>query len=192
MHRFFRCTTNSKCFDKALHTNQECLKNQKLEIRLQIAHKSRETLVVGKQKESNTKKKVTPFSKKRWDQNPTFILHYRCNLSVRLKEKLQKLSWFNFNFLTSKMKTCLRSLMSSFNKNQKSHLVYEISCSSCESTYVGETCRHVITRETENQRNWSPVGQHFSDCCGSSKLLVGKSLNSAVALENGSHWKHCT
>ena len=192
MHRFFLCTTNSKCFDKALHTNQECLKNQKLEIRLQIVHKSMEALVVGKQKVSNPKKKVTSLSKKRWEQNPTFILHYRCNLSVRLKEKLQKFTWFKLNFLTSKMKTCLRSFKSSLDKNLKWHLVYEISCSSSEPTYVGENCRHVITRVTENQRNDSPVGQHVSDCCGSSKLLFGESLKSAATLENWSHWKHCT
>ena len=192
VYRFFRCTTNCKCFDKALNANQECLKKQKLEIRLQIVHKTMETLVVGKQKASNLKKNDKQLSKNIWEQNPNIILHYRCNLSVIPKEKPQKLSWFKFNFLNSKMKTCLRSLKSSFDKNLKSHLVYEISCSSCESTYVGETCRHVITRVTENQRDDSPVGQHNSDCCGSSGLLIGESLNSAAKLENWSHWKHCT
>ena len=53
------------------------------------------------------------------------------------------------NFTTKKTKNCLSSQKSKFNKNPKSHVVHENRCSGCESTYVGQTCRHVIMEMKE-------------------------------------------
>ena len=44
------------------------------------------------------------------------------------------------------MRICLSSLRSNFDKNLKSNVVYENFCDGCESTYVGQSCRHVTTR----------------------------------------------
>ena len=61
--------------------------------------------------------------------------------------------------------------MSAFDKSLKSHVVYEIFCSRCNSTYVGQTCRHITTRIIEHQKPDSPVGQHVSKCCGTAKAF---------------------
>ena len=57
VHRLFRCTSDWKNFDEALETNQDIfLKNQYPETwTAKTVNDTLETLVVGKQKASNTK-----------------------------------------------------------------------------------------------------------------------------------------
>ena len=46
-------------------------------------------------------------------------------------------------------------------KEEKSGVVYNISCSECESSYVGETERSLKNRLVEHKRSSSPVGHHM-------------------------------
>ena len=43
-------------------------------------------------------------------------------------------------------------------------MVDKLLCSGCNSTYVGQTVRHLATR-VDDHRKWdSPVGQHMLEC----------------------------
>ena len=42
--------------------------------------------------------------------------------------------------------------------------MYELTCSGCNSTYVGQTVRHVATRFDDYYKGDSPVGQHLLEC----------------------------
>ena len=63
-----------------------------------------------------------------------------------------------------KLKTVLPSLKPSIEKSLKSGVVYQISCSRCNSRYVGQTARHLLTRIKEHSRVSSKVGSHFKEC----------------------------
>ena len=49
-------------------------------------------------------------------------------------------------------------------KALQSGVVYQITCPRCESRYVGQSVRHLITRIKEHSRLSSPVGVHFKNC----------------------------
>ena len=42
----------------------------------------------------------------------------------------------------------------------KSHVVYQIKCSSCNASYVGQTTRHLTTRLSEHKSRKGPVKLH--------------------------------
>ena len=43
-------------------------------------------------------------------------------------------------------------------------MVYKLSFSGCNSTYVGQTVRHLTTRIEEHKKADSPVGIHLQQC----------------------------
>ena len=42
--------------------------------------------------------------------------------------------------------------------------MYRPTCSRFNSTYVGQTVRHLATRVDEHRKRYSPVGQHLLEC----------------------------
>ena len=58
----------------------------------------------------------------------------------------EKLCDLQIIFTTRKLKTWLRKLKSSIDKNLKPHVVFKVTCNGCSSIYFGQTSRHVITR----------------------------------------------
>ena len=89
-----------------------------------------------------------------------FALHYRGNISNEFVMKLNKIHPVQTFFTTRKLKSCLPSLMSSFDKDLKSHVVYELTCNGCKSIDVGQTFRHTITRVVTHARADPPMGIH--------------------------------
>ena len=81
-----------------------------------------------------------------------------------LKKTLEPLASLNVYFTTTKLMSNLPSLKAIVPKPIRSHLVYEISCSACCGTYVGQTIRHLDVRIREHKNKSTPVGQHFSNC----------------------------
>lgn len=63
-----------------------------------------------------------------------------------------------------KMKTVLPSLKAPVDKALRSGLVYKITCSRCQSCYVGQTTRHLLVRVREHKRSGTPVESHFCAC----------------------------
>ena len=68
------------------------------------------------------------------------------------------------NIFYRKMKTCLQSLKTSFARELRSKVVYKLTCSGCNSTYVGQTDRNLATRVDEHRKRDYPVGQHLLEC----------------------------
>ena len=62
-----------------------------------------------------------------------------------------------------KVKTILPSLKPPVDKAFKSNVVYQIMCPRCQSCYVGQTFRHMLTHFKEHIKEGKPVKQHFND-----------------------------
>ena len=86
-------------------------------------------------------------------------------------------------FMTRKLRSCLPTLKSSFDRDLKSHVVYEIKCNECGSIYVGQTIRNVTTRTTEHQKKDSQVGQHLVECRGATNGIEWKFLDACRTVE---------
>ena len=73
--------------------------------------------------------------------------------------------------------------MSSFDRDLKSLLVYEIECNGCGSIYVGRTSRHLTTRMSEQQKKDSQVEQHIVKCSSSTNEIEWKILDAFRSVE---------
>ena len=65
---------------------------------------------------------------------------------------------------TRKLKTALPSSKSKVERELQSGVIYKLSCSGWNASYVGETTRHIKTRITEHKRPNSPLGRHLAEC----------------------------
>ena len=99
------------------------------------------------------------------------FLQYRGKVTENFERALKRLN-APCKVITTikKIKTVLPSLKAPVEKAMKSGLVYKISCSRCQSCYVGQTTRHLLTRIKEHRRIGTPVGNHFK-ACGSSLTM---------------------
>ena len=75
----------------------------------------------------------------------------RCKGSANIQGKNNFLS-------TTKLKTCLPSLKTSFARELRSKVVYKLTCIGFNSTYVGQTVRNLATRVDEHRKGDSTVG----------------------------------
>ena len=86
-------------------------------------------------------------------------MQYPGNSPQLLAAKVRQTSGAQVIFTTRKLKTSLPSLKTSSARELRSKLVYKLTCSGCNSTYVGQTVRHLATRVDEHRKGDSPVGQ---------------------------------
>ena len=109
-----------------------------------------------------------------------FITQYRGRISDELSKKIRKVVKVSVIFTTRKLKTCLPSLKAPVPMELKSCVVYQITCSGCNSCYVGQTARHLRTRLSEHRRPTAPVGGHLAECAGRDNFqlkILGGSCN---------------
>ena len=106
-----------------------------------------------------------------------FVSQYRGNISNEIVTKLNKIHPVKTIFTTRKLKSCLPVLKSSFDKDLKSHVVYELTCNGCKSIYVGQTCGHITTRVAEHAEADSTMGIHAIECNGDKTALEWKILD---------------
>ena len=95
-----------------------------------------------------------------------FITQYRGRISDESSKKIRKVVKVSVIFTTRKLKTCLPSLKAPVPMELKSCVVYQITCTGCNSCYVGQTARHLRTRLSEHRRPTAPVGGHLAECAG--------------------------
>ena len=171
VHGLLRCTSDWKSFDEALKLYENIWKkNQYPESWLsKVVNKTLEKKITQPPKPPAPKTLKQPRVEK--VDVPMFFLQCRGNLTQWFREKIRKVAEINVIYTTRKLKTCLPTLKSAFDKSLKSHVVYEITCCGCNSTYVGQTCRPITTRIIEHQKADSPVGQRVSECCGTAKAF---------------------
>ena len=103
----------------------------------------------------------------------------RKNFASRLK----KLCNIQIIFRARKLRTCLPTLKSPFDKSLKSYVVYNVTSNGSSSIYVGQTSRHVTTRISEHQKKDSPVGQHLVECCGTTHNVKWEILDACRGVE---------
>ena len=106
-----------------------------------------------------------------------FVLQYRGNISIEFVNKLNKIHPVQTIFTTRKLRSCFPSFKSSFDKDLKSHVVYELTCNGCKSIYVGQTCRHITTRVAEHAEADAPIGLYAIECNGDKTAFQWKILD---------------
>ena len=86
-----------------------------------------------------------------------------------------------------KLKTVLPSLKPPVEQKLRSRVVYKIPCPRCTACYVGQTCRHIITRFKEHMKPSAAVRKHLNDCMSSVTFeqveLLASSSRSVAYLE---------
>ena len=71
-----------------------------------------------------------------------------------------------------KLKTMMPSLKTTTKFESRSRVVYKITCPGCDTCYVSQTQRHLLTRFREhNYKKTKAVYKHFRDCIGSEVTL---------------------
>ena len=99
------------------------------------------------------------------DDKKLFFLQYRGKLTENFKKSLERIKAPCKTILTlQKLKTVLPTLKPPVDKALQSGVVYEICCPRCDSRYVGQSVRHLITRVKEHSKVSTPVGSHFKAC----------------------------
>ena len=94
-----------------------------------------------------------------------FFVKYRGKITEKLAFSLKKLNAPCRVIMTmSKTKHCLPSLKPLVPKMLQSNVVYKITCPRCESSYVGQTARHLQQRFREHIGNKGPIKSHFETC----------------------------
>ena len=91
-------------------------------------------------------------------------MQYRGKISNQFSRRLKNSTGSSVILTMRKLKTALPSLKAKIPRMLKSHVVYQIKCPGCRSSYVGQTTRHLSTRIREHSRNSSNVGEHLSQC----------------------------
>ena len=142
-----------------------------------------EKIISGGKDQLRTTPKEHQKSKTKSNDKPSIFLQYRGNLTQNFASKLKKLCELQVVFTTRKLRSCLPTLKSSFDRDLKSHVVYEIKCNGCGSIYVGQTSRHVTTRITEHQKKDSQVGQHLVECRGATNDIEWRILDACRSVE---------
>ena len=94
-----------------------------------------------------------------------FLLQYRGKITDKLSLSFKKLNASCKIIMTMyKTKQTLPSLKPLVPKMLQSNVVYKIVCPRCESSYVGQTARHLQQRFREHVGNKGPVKSHFDSC----------------------------
>ena len=131
--------------------------------------------------------KTTPedheLSMTRSHDKPSTFLQNRGNLTLNFGRKLKKKCDWQVVFLTLKVRTCLPTLISSFDRNLKFHVFNEVKCNGCGSIYVGQTNRHVTTRKSKHQKKGSLMGHRLVECSHSTNDFECKILDDSRTVE---------
>ena len=113
----------------------------------------RETLkIIEKHLKQDTNTKTTEKAAKK---RIPFVMQYRGSKSDVVSNRLRKTANISVIFTTRQMKPKTP-------ENVHGNVVYEITCSRCQSSYVGQTTRHLATRVREHSKGTSPVGEHLN------------------------------
>ena len=86
-------------------------------------------------------------------------MQHRGNPTQLLPAKVRQISGAQIIFTTRKLKTCLPSLKTA--RELRSKVVYKLTCSGYNSTYISQTVQHLATRVDERRKGDSPKGQNL-------------------------------
>ena len=97
-----------------------------------------------------------------------WLLQYRGRPTDSLLRQLSKLNTVKITTVLTlrKLNTLVPSLKPKVPNEIRSRVVYSITCSGCQASYVGCTIRHMNARLAEHRSIKQPVGKHFISCVG--------------------------
>ena len=94
-----------------------------------------------------------------------FFIAYRGHPTEKLVKSFKKMNApCKFILTMKKTKNFLPSLKPVVPKMLQNNVVYKIVCPGCESSYVGQTVRHLQRRFREHLGNKGPVKTHLETC----------------------------
>ena len=94
-----------------------------------------------------------------------FFIAYRGHPTEKLVKSFKKMNApCKFVLTMKKTKNFLPSLKPVVPKMLQNNVVYKIKCPGCESSYVGQTVRHLQRRFKEHLGNKGPVKTHLETC----------------------------
>ena len=94
-----------------------------------------------------------------------FFINYRGKPTEKLAHAYSRLNApCKVIMTTRKVKTCMPSLKPSVPKVLLSNVVYQLKCSGCEASYVGQTVRHVQIHVREHLGSRGIMKFHFEKC----------------------------
>ena len=127
VHRVFNATSNWLAFDQALEKNKTCwTKNQYPEDwSSEIVNQTLEEIKRASRDQLRTTPKEHQKSKTRSYDKPTIFRQHISNLTQNFARKLKKLRELQVVFTTRILGLCLPTLQSSFDRDLKTHVVYE-------------------------------------------------------------------
>ena len=160
VHRIFNATSNWQKFDEGLSKAQMIWENNQYppQFTQPIVRKCLSKLL-GREPET-----VNQTSRNSAEHRACLVMQYRGKISDQFSKRLKRTTGNNVIFTMRKLKTALPSLKAKVPRMLKSNVVYQINCPGCQSSYVGQTTRHLSTRIREHSRTSSNVGEHLSKC----------------------------
>ena len=169
VHRIDHSTSTWEAFDKGLRKAKIVWEAN------QFSPAFYETIVTDsllkiKESQDTTTQATTNSTKPERIEKPVILFQYRGKVSDIFAKRLQNCGVSTI-FTSRKLRTCLPSLKTDFPRYLTSRVVYDISCPGCNSCYVGQTIRHLITRKIEHLRDSAPAGNHLKEC-GADKAAV--------------------
>ena len=159
IHRIFNATSSWELFHKGLSEAKEMLEYNQYpkDWYEKIIHKTLEKILMKSKKDETDEE----------DKKMVFI-EYRGKITDHFTQKLRETNAPIKPIMTlRKIKTALPSLKERVEKVISSNVVYQFKCPQCNVSYVGMTCRHLITRISEhsqNGENLGPIREHTQDC----------------------------
>ena len=144
VHRVFNASSNWHAFTESI-AEVGCMleKNQyPPQLYEPIIHETPNKIIEKHMKQDTNTKTPEKATKKRIP----FVMQYRGNKSDVFSKRLRKTANISVIFTTRQMKTALPSLKLKTPENVRGNVVYEITCSRCQSSYVWQTTRHLATR----------------------------------------------
>ena len=94
-----------------------------------------------------------------------FFMNFRGKPTEKFAMSLKKLNAPCRIIMTlNKTKAALPSLKVKVPKMLQSNVVYKISCSRCDSSYVGQTARHLQQRYREHMGSQGIIRKHYEEC----------------------------
>ena len=161
VHRIIRACSSWESIHKSLAKAKVILENNQYPASYNdpIIAKCIKSIVVAKDKEAEEPEEIEKAEEK------MVFLQYRGKVTEKFKYSLKSMELPIKVILTlRKLKTVLPSLKPAVEKSFKSGIVYQITCPRCNSRYVGQSVRHLLTRIKEHARTSTPVGSHFQSC----------------------------
>ena len=102
-----------------------------------------------------------------------FFLQYRGKVTENLAMKFKRLNApCKIIMTTKKTKTIMPSLKPTVPKMLQSGVVYQISCPGCNSSYVGQTVRHLSRRFSEHLGSSGTLKKHLETCVENTIISV--------------------